>query len=36
MKTVLKERLTNARSEVRQALLKAQVPHRGSVSWIRA
>ena len=29
MKTVLKERLTNARSEVRQALLKAQVPHRG-------
>jgi SecD/SecF fusion protein len=29
MKTVLKERLTNARSEIRQALLKAQVPHRG-------
>jgi SecD/SecF GG-like protein len=29
MKTVLKERLTNARSEVRQALVKAQVPHRG-------
>ena len=29
MKTVLKERLTNVRSEVRQALLKAQVPHRG-------
>jgi SecD/SecF fusion protein len=29
MKTVLKERLINARSEVRQALLKAQVPHQG-------
>jgi SecD/SecF fusion protein len=29
MKTVLKERLANARSEVRQALLQAQVPHRG-------
>ena len=29
MKTVLKERLTNVRSEVRQALQKAQVPHRG-------
>jgi SecD/SecF fusion protein len=29
MKTVVKERLTNARSEVRQALLKAQVTHRG-------
>src|SRR5262252_4041159 len=29
MKTVLKERLANTRSEVRQALLKAQVPHRG-------
>jgi len=29
MKTVVKERLTNARSEVRQALLRAQVPHRG-------
>ena len=29
MKTVLKERLTNLRSEIRQALQKAQVPHRG-------
>jgi SecD/SecF fusion protein len=29
MKSVLKERLTNVRAEVRQALLKAQVPHRG-------
>ena len=29
MKTVLKERLTNVRAEVRQALLKAQVPNRG-------
>ena len=29
MKTVLRERLTNLRSEVRQALQKAQVPHRG-------
>ena len=29
MKTVLKERLTNVRSEIRQALQKAQVPHRG-------
>jgi SecD/SecF fusion protein len=29
MKTVLKERLTNVRSEVRQALLKAQVRNRG-------
>jgi SecD/SecF fusion protein len=29
MKTVLKERLANTRSEIRQALLKAQVPHRG-------
>ena len=29
LKTVLKERLTNVRSEVRQALMKAQVPHQG-------
>jgi SecD/SecF fusion protein len=29
LKTVLKERLANLRSEIRQALLKAQVPHRG-------
>jgi SecD/SecF fusion protein len=29
LKTVLKERLTNSRSEIRQALLKAQVAHRG-------
>jgi SecD/SecF fusion protein len=29
LKTVLKERLANVRSEVRQALLKARVPHSG-------
>ncbi len=29
MKTVLKERIANTRSEVRQALLKAQIPHQG-------
>jgi hypothetical protein len=34
MKTVVKERLTNARTEVRQALLRAQVPIAGLVSWI--
>ena len=29
MKTVQKERVANARAEVRQALLKAQIAHRG-------
>ena len=29
LKTVLKERLTNLRAEVRQALIKARVPHSG-------
>src|SRR6516162_5456620 len=28
MKTVIKDRIANARSEIRQALLKAHVPHR--------